>query len=344
MSSDDQPEAQDRAPRAPTPGGSMRAVVQHRYGGPEVLEVTRLPVPEIADDEVLVRVHAAGVDQGTAHVLHGEPLVARLGFGVRRPRRPVPGLDLAGTVVRVGASVTRLHQGDEVFGIGKGSFAEWAAAREAKLWRRPAELSVDQAAATAVSGLTALQAVRDAGRLQRGQRVLVLGASGGVGSFAVQIAKALGAEVTATASTSKLDFVRSLGADAVVDHTEHEVAEPGERYDLVLAIGGAAPVRRLRAALTSRGTAVVVGGEMRGWFGMGRQLRATLLSPFVRQRLVMLVSREIAADLEPLAQLATEGRLVPQVDRTFGLDRAADALSHLESGVVRGKVVLHVAD
>ncbi|OWY61803.1 hypothetical protein B7486_61835 [cyanobacterium TDX16] len=261
---------------------------------------------------------------------------------MRRPRQPVPGLDLAGTVAAVGPGVTRLQVGDEVFGIGKGSFAEWTTALEAKLWVKPAALSWEQAAATAISGLTALQGLRDSGRLQAGQRVLVLGASGGVGSFAVQIAKAMGAEVTGTARTDKLDFVRSLGADHVVDHTRHEVAEPGERYDLVLAIGGSSPVRRLRAALTRRGTLVMVGGEMGPLVGVGRAVRALALSPFVRQHLTMFVSKETADDLEPLAEMAERGELVPALDRTFPLDQAADALRRLVSGEVRGKLALRV--
>jgi NADPH:quinone reductase-like Zn-dependent oxidoreductase len=330
------------SPHVPAPGTPVRAVLQHRYGGPEVLEVGTRPLPEPGDGEVLVQVHAAGVDAGTSHLLRGEPAAARVVFGLRLPRQPVPGLDLAGTVAAVGPGITRLHVGDEVFGIGKGSFAGWAAASEAKLWAKPAALSWEQAAATAVSGLTALQGLRDVGRLEAGQRVLVLGASGGVGSFAVQVAKAMGAEVTGTARTDKLDFVRSLGADHVVDHTRHEVAEPGERYDLVLVVGGASPGRHLRAALTPRGTLVLVGGEMGSLIGVGRGLRTIAVSPFLRQRLAMFISKETADDLEPLAELAERGELVPAVDRTYPLEQAADALRRLHAGEVRGKVVLRV--
>jgi NADPH:quinone reductase-like Zn-dependent oxidoreductase len=226
-------------------------VVQDGYGGPEVLRLATAPAPTLGDADVLVRVHAAGLDRGTWHVMTGTPYLARLALGLRRQKQPVPGLDLAGTVVGTGAKVTRFAVGDEVFGIGRGSFAEYASAPEHKLSRLPAGLSWTEAAVIPVSGLTAVQAVEDTGRVQAGQRVLVLGASGGVGSFAVQIAKAAGAIVTGTASAAKLDFVRSLGADHVVDHGSQDPLADARSYDLIIDGGGHRPLRRLRRALTS---------------------------------------------------------------------------------------------
>ena len=263
----------------------------------------RSTVRRSRDDEVLVRVHAAGLDRGTWHLMAGQPYLIRLmGYGLRAPKNRVPGLDVAGTVVAIGADVTRFAVGDEVFGVSRGSFAEYACAREDKLARKPANLTFDQAAVVAISGLTALQGLCDVGRLEAGQRVLIIGASGGVGTFAVQIAKAFGAEVTGVCSTAKLDLVRSLGADHVIDYTQDDFSDAPERYDLILDIGGNSSLSRLRRALTPSGTLVIVGGENGGrWTGgFGRQLRAVALSPFVRQRLVMKTPKEHYADLERL--------------------------------------------
>ena len=323
---------------------TMRAVVRHAYGPPaQVLQVGRADRPGIGDDEVLVRVRAAGVDRGTWHVITGLPYPIRLaGFGVRAPSNPIVGGDLAGVVEAVGSAVTGLRIGDEVYGTGHGTFAEYACASEAKLAPKPATLTFEQAAAVPVSATTALQAVRDHGRVQRGQQVLVLGASGGVGSFAVQIAKAHGAVVTGVASTAKLDLVRSLGADAVLDHTADEL--PARRYDVVLDVGGNTPVSRLRKALTRAGTLVIVGGETDGRVlgGVQRQLGATLLSPFVRQRLGTFVCKENSADLAELTELIDSGRVTPAVDRVLPLASASKALELLVAGAVRGKLVLSV--
>lgn len=322
---------------------TMRAVVQDRYGAPDVLHLEQTPQPVIAPHEVLLRVHAAGLDRGTWHLLTGTPYLMRvIGFGLRRPKNRVPGLDVAGTVVAVGSDVTRFGVGDEVYGISRGSFAEYAAAREDKLAAKPANLSFEQAAVVPVSALTALQALRDAGRVEAGQRVLVIGASGGVGSYAVQIAKAFGAEVTAVASTAKLDLVRSLGADHVVDYTRESFADRPERYDLVIDIGGRSPTSRLRRVLTARGTVVFVGGENGGSItgGMGRQLRAVVLSLFVRHRLVMHTTKERASDLLPLTELVESGAVVPSLECTFALEQVADALRKLAVGSVRGKVAV----
>lgn len=323
----------------------MRAIVQDAYGTPEVLRTAEVPVPDLADDDVLVRVHAAGVDRGTWHLTTGRPYLMRvLGFGLRRPRNRVAGLDLAGTVTAVGPAVTRFVVGDQVLGIGRGSFAEYAAAPERKLALKPAGTAFEEAAAVAVSGLTAYQGLHEAGRLVEGQRVLVLGASGGVGSFAVQLAKAAGAEVTGVCSTAKVDLVRSLGADRVLDYTVEDFADPPGRYDLILDAGGGSPLPRLRRALTPSGTLVIVGSEQGGrWTGgFGRQLRAAALSPFVRQRLVMLVSREDFRGRERLVELVGTGAVVPSIGRVYPLADASRAVADLEAGRARGKLVLTV--
>jgi NADPH:quinone reductase-like Zn-dependent oxidoreductase len=338
-----------REPDADGPGHgggaeqSMRAIVQDRYGSADVLRLSRVPVPKPGDDEVLVRVHAAGVDRGTWHLMTGQPYLLRLAFGLRRPRNPVPGGDLAGTVVAVGSAVTRFAVGDEVYGFGRGSFAEYAVAPEGKLARKPANLSFEQAAAVPVSAATALQAL-DLGRVQPGQQLQVSGASGGVGSYAVQLAKAFGGEVTGVASTAKLDLVTALGADHVVDYTRTDFADGGGRYDLILDVGGNPTVARLRRALTATGTAVIVGGEEGGrWTGgLHRQLGAVVLSRFVRQRLTNFVTRQRSSDLERLTPLIEDGSVVPRVDTTYPLDRAAEAMRLLESGRARGKYVLSI--
>lgn len=327
------------------PGTGMQAVVQDRYGGADVLRIDRIARPEAADGEVLLRVRAAGLDRGRWHLMTGRPYLLRLlGFGLRRPKSRVPGIDVAGTVVALGPGVTRFAVGDEVFGIARGSFAAYAVARQDTLARRPARLSAEQAAAVPVSALTALQALRDVGRVTPAQRVLVIGASGGVGSYAVQLAKAFGAQVTGVAGPGKLDLVRSLGADRVIDHTREDFADGVHRYDLILDIGGNPALSRLRRALTPTGTAVIVGGEAGGrWTGgFGRQLRAIALSPFVRQRLTMVVARERAVDLERLAELIDAGTVTPSLDRTYPLHRVPAAMRSLEAGEVRGKLVITV--
>jgi NADPH:quinone reductase-like Zn-dependent oxidoreductase len=329
------------------PEGTMRAVVQDGYGTAEVFRLDRIARPEIGPGEVLVRVHAAGLDRGTWHLMAGRPYLLRvLGFGLRRPKNAVPGLDVAGTVVAAGAAVTRFAPGQEVFGISRGAFAEYAAVREDKLSRKPANLSFAQAAVVPISAGTALQALTDAGRVEAGQHVLVLGASGGVGSFAVQLAKAYGAEVTGVSSAAKLDLVRALGADHVLDYARDDFAAGGTRYDLILDIGGNAPLSRLRRALTRTGTLVVVGGEEGGrWTGgFGRSLRAPLLSPFVPQRLTMLASRERAADQEILTGLIEAGQVTPSVDRSYPLAGVPEAMRQLEAGTVRGKIAIVVTE
>jgi NADPH:quinone reductase-like Zn-dependent oxidoreductase len=337
-----QPTTEPTPPVRPEPPATMRAVVQDRYGGPDVLRVERIPVPSPGAGEVLLVVHAAGVDRGTWHLLTGLPYLMRvMGFGVRAPKNRVPGLDVAGTVIAIGDDVTRCAPGDEVFGISRGSFAEYALAREDKLGRTPQGIPPEAAAVLGVSGSTALQAI-DAGRVTAGQHVLVLGASGGVGSYAVQMAVAAGAEVTGVCSAEKLDLVRSLGATHVVDYRRTDVTTLGRHYDVVIDTGGRTPLRRLRRILAPRGTLVIVGGENEGrWTGgFGRQLRAAAWSPFLRQRLVMLTSKEHHQFLDRLAESVAAGALTPALERTYPLEEAADALRRLAEGRVRGKIAV----
>ncbi len=319
-----------------------RAIVQDAYGSADVLRLARVARPEAARNEVLLRVHAAGLDRGTWHLMTGRPYLLRLAFGMRAPKNPVPGTDVAGTVVAIGSAVTRFAVGDEVFGFGEGTFAEYAVAREDKLARKPANLTFEQAAVVPVSAGTALQALSEHGHVEPGQHVLVIGASGGVGSYAVQLAKAFGAEVTGVGSTAKLDLVRSLGADHVIDHTRDDFADGGHRYDLVLDIGGNPSLSRLRRALTPTGTLVIVGGEEGGSFsgGMNRQLRAVALSPFVRQRLTMFVAQQRAGDLDRLVELLEAGTLTPSIERTYPLEEVPEAMRRLEAGQVRGKLAI----
>jgi NADPH:quinone reductase-like Zn-dependent oxidoreductase len=322
----------------------MRAIVQSAYGTSEVLRAEEIAMPAIGGSDVLIKVRAAGLDRGTWHFMTGRPYLMRvMGFGFRRPKNPVSGVDVAGTVVAVGAAVTRFAVGDEVFGMSRGSFAEYAAAPENKLAHKPAEISFEQAAVAPISGGTALQALR-AGRIEPGQDVLIIGASGGVGSYAVQLAKALGAHVTGVCSTSKLDMVRSLGAERVIDYQREDFADGGHRYDLIIDTGGNAPISRLRRALTPSGTAVIVGGERGGNLtgGIGRQLRGALLTPFIGQRITGLVSKERSSDVEILAGHLQDGSVVPAIDRSFPLQEVPDAMHRLETGQVRGKVVITV--
>lgn len=323
----------------------MRAVIQSGYGTADVLRVGTAERPEPRDGEVLVKVHAAGIDRGTWHLMTGRPYLMRLmGFGFFGPKNPVPGFDLAGKVVEVAKNVTRFAVGDTVFGIGRGSFAEYACAREDKLAHVPKGLSYEQAAALGVSGITALQAL-DRGNLQPGERVLVIGASGGVGTYAVQLAKALGATVTGVSSTDKVDLVQSLGADRVIDYRTSDFADGSSRYDLVLDVGGNTPVSRLRRAMTRKGRLVFVGGENGGDFtaGFERQLYGALLGLFVKQRFVMLVTQEHCSFLERLAAFCDAGQLRPVIDRHVELKEVPTALHDLEAGRVRGKIVVAIA-
>jgi NADPH:quinone reductase-like Zn-dependent oxidoreductase len=325
----------------------MRAVLQSRYGSFDVLRVGSSARPRPSDDEVIVRVHAAGVARGDWHMMTGRPYLMRvMGFGFAAPKSPVLGLDVAGTVVEVGPKVTRFAVGEEVFGIARGAFAEYAAAREDKLVRKPAAVSFEDAAVSAVSGITALQALRDAGRLVPGQRVLVVGASGGVGAFAVQLAHAMGAEVDGVCSASKMELVRGLGAHEVFDYANADFSDGTRHWDLVLDVGGNNPLVRLRRAMTPSGRLVFVGGENGGdWTaGFGRPLSAVLLGLFVKRRFAMHATREVAEDIERIAAYLASGAVKPPIDRRIGLDDVSDALRDLEAGRVRGKIVVVVTE
>lgn len=337
----------ERPTRPAATAVTMRAIVQDEYGAApeEVLRLAEVARPATGDDEVLVRVSAASVDRGTWHVMAGLPYLMRAaGFGVRRPKATNPGRCLAGTVESVGKDVTDFKPGDEVFGTSQGSFAEYVAAKPGTLALKPANLSFELAAAVPISGATALQAVRDRARVQAGEKVLVIGASGGVGTFAVQIAKAHGAEVTGVCSPGKVDLVRAVGADHVVDYTGEDFAGGDHRYDVVLDIGGSSRLSHLRRALTPRGRLVIVGGMSAGrWFGgIDRQLRAHLLSPFVSQRLGTFMASENSEDVTALADLIDAGKVVPAVDRTYPLAEVPAAIRYLLDGHVRGKVVVTV--
>lgn len=323
----------------------MKAIVGDTYGTADVLGLRDIDRPEIGDDEVLVRVHAAGLDRGVWHIMTGLPYPIRLaGYGLRAPKTGVPGMDVAGVVEAVGGDVTRFQPGDEVFGIGKGTFAEYARASESKLAPKPSNLTFEQAAAVAISGSTALQGLRDHARVETGQKVLIIGASGGVGSYAVQLAGVFGADVTAVCSTTKVDMVRALGADHVIDYTQEDFAEGEQRYDVILDIGGNASLSRLRRALTPKGTLVIAGGETSGrWLGgTDRQLRAIVLSPFVGQKLKTFVSKENHEDLIVLKELIEAGKVTPVIDRNYPLSEAPQAIRYLEQGHARGKVVITV--
>ena len=342
------PNPSSTAPRrgeALRPTEGMTAIVQTAYGDADTLRLERVAVPAIGEGDVLVRVHAAGLDRGTWHLMTGKPYLMRIaGMGFRGPKDRVPGRDLAGTVEAVGSAVTRFAVGDEVYGVGRGSFAEYAVSSEEKLAHKPASLSFEQAAVVPISAGTALQALTDHGRIEAGQEVLVIGASGGVGSYAVQLAKALGADVTAVASTAKLDLVRQLGADHVIDYTRDDWADGTRKFDLVLDIAGNPRVYRLRRGLKPKGTAVLVGGENGGNLtgGMSRPMRALLLSPFVGQRFAWFVAKERASDLDRLAEHFEAGSVTPSVDRTYPLDRVPEAMRHLATGQARGKVAITI--
>lgn len=338
------PTTTDTIPEATTAPRTMRAIVQDSYGSPDVLRSATIDRPEIAEHEVLLRVHAAGLDRGTWHLLTGTPYLMRIiGFGLRRPKNRVPGIDVAGTVVAVGSAVTTFKEGDEVFGMSRGSFAEYAAARADKLAHKPANVTFEQAAVIGVSGGTALQALA-AGGLQAGQRVLITGASGGVGSYAVQLATAAGAHVTGVCSAGKRDLVRGLGADEVLDYARDDFADGAQHYDLIIDIAGNSPLSRLRRALTPTGTAVIVGGESKGNLtgGIGRQVRAMMLTPFIGQRLTGLAAKERGSDSEILAGHVAAGRVIPSIDRTYSLDEVPAAVRHLAAGRVNGKVAISI--
>jgi NADPH:quinone reductase-like Zn-dependent oxidoreductase len=324
----------------------MKAIVQDTYGSPDVLRLADIDKPEIGENDVLVRVHAAGVDRGVWHLMTGLPYLVRImGYGLRAPTTRVRGTDVAGRVVAVGEHVTRFQAGDGVFGVCEGSFAEYASAREDRLAPKPANLTLEQAAAVPTSALTALQGLRDKGEVRAGQRVLIIGAGGGVGTFAVQFAKAFGADVTGVCSTTKVAMVRSIGADHVIDYTRDDFARAGGRYDVILDTAGNRSLSHLRRALTPRGTLVIVGGEGGGrWIGgTDRQIRALIVSPLVRHELRTFIAQVREEDLQVVKDLIEAGKVTPVIDRTYSLREVPDAIRHLAAGHARGKVVITVS-
>jgi NADPH:quinone reductase-like Zn-dependent oxidoreductase len=325
----------------------MKAIVQDRYGGPDVLEFSDIDQPVPKDNEVLVQVQAAGLHRGDWHVMTGLPYLIRLvvpDLGLRKPKVPVRGMDLAGRVEAVGPNVTRFQPGDEVFGWADGAFAEYAAAPEDQLAPKPANLSFEQAAAVPTSGFAALQGLCDSGEVQPGQQVLIIGAAGAVGLFAVQLAKTFGAQVTGVASTTQLELVRSVGADEVIDYTRDDVTDGTRRWDLILDTAGHRSLSQLRRALTPKGTLVIVGSEGRGrWLGgFDRSLRAPLLARLVGQRLRMLASKPGQQDLQTLRELLEAGKLTPVIDRTYPLGDVPEAMRQMVEGHTRGKLVITV--
>ncbi|HSO54488.1 MAG TPA: NAD(P)-dependent alcohol dehydrogenase [Actinomycetes bacterium] len=325
----------------------MKAIVQDRYGGAEVLKFRDIDQPTPTDNQVLIQVRAAGVHRGDWHIMTGLPYMIRLvvpTLGLRKPKVPVLGMDVAGRVEAVGAQVTRFQPGDEVFGWTDGSFAEYAVAPADQLAAKPVALSFEEAAVVPISGFAALQAVRDVGEVQAGQRILVIGAAGAVGWFAVQLAKAFGAQVTGVASTSQLELVGSIGADEVIDYTRTDVTDGTRQWDVIIDTGGRRTLAQLRRALTPKGTLVIVGGEGGGrWMGgFLRNLRAPLVSRLVGQRLRMLASKPNQEDLEVLRELIEADKLRPLVGRTYPLGEVPEAMRALEAGKTRGKIVITV--
>ena len=325
----------------------MKAIVSRAYGPPDrVLRVEDVEPPVAGDDDVVVRTRASSVNPADWHLVRGEPRLARAQLGLRRPKHHVLGCDVSGEVHAVGAAVTDLRPGDEMFGSpfmrGFGAFAEFVRVPRDCLAAKPAGLGHQQAAAVPLAALTALQGLRDHGRLTAGQRVLIVGASGGVGTFAVQVARALGAEVTGVCSARNVDLVRSLGADHVVDYTSEDVTRSAERYDLVFQVAGAHPASALRRVLTPRGVLVMVSGDAEGrWFGpVGRMIAARLTSPFVGQTLTSFTVTADGEDLQEIGRLVEAGAVTPVIDRTYGFGEVPDALRYLETGRARGKVVI----
>jgi NADPH:quinone reductase-like Zn-dependent oxidoreductase len=324
----------------------MKAIVQDRYGSPDVLRFRDVDKPEPADNEVLVRAHAAAVNAYDWHMMRGDPYVARLGMGFGGPKVKVRGRDFAGRVESVGRDVTRFRPGDEVFGEADGAFAEYVCVPEELLAPKPANLTFEQAAAMPLAGNTALIGLRDVASVQPGQRVLINGASGGVGTFAVQIAKAFGAEVTGVCSTRNADLVRSIGADHVIDYTGEDFTRTGRRYDILLDLVGNRSLTELRRALTPAGTLILSGGGVSSGGSLlgplGLMIRGRALSRFARHKLVLLVAKPNKDNLAALRKLAESGKIIPIIDRTYPLVEAADAIRYLETEHARAKVVITV--
>ena len=321
----------------------MQAIVQDRYGSAEVLAAREVEKPAIADNEILVRVHAASIHVGDWILMTGSPFIMRMATGLTKPKNSIPGTDLAGTVEAAGKDVQDLRPGDEVFGWGTGAFAEYASGPADQFVKKPADLTFEQAAAIGVSATTALQLLRDNGHVQAGQKVLVNGASGGVGTFAVQIAKALGAEVTGVTSTKNVELVRSLGADHVIDYTVEDFTEGGPRYDLILDNVGNHSMAETRRALTPTGTLISNGGGHEDG-KLARTIKAAIASMVVRQQAAPSVKTQNRSDLIALAALVEAGMVSPVIDRTYALRQTPEAIGHVAAGHARGTVVITMED
>ena len=324
----------------------MRAIVYAEYGPPEVLRFAEVATPTPKDGEVLVRIHAASVNPLDWHFLRGAPYLVRAMTGVRKPKDGRLGVDLAGQVEAVGRNVTQFHPGDGVFGSSRGALAEYICAAEKALVRKPANVTFEQAAAVPVAGITALQGLRDKGRIQPGQKVLINGAAGGVGTFAVQIAKSFGADVTGVCSTRNVDLVRSIGADHVIDYTQEDFTRGGQRYDLILDSVGNHSLSDCRRALTPDGTLVLVGGPDKGrWLGpLTGMLKAAVLSRFVSQKLLPFLAHLNQSDLMVLRGLLEAKKVTPVIDRRYPWSEVPEAIRYLEEGHTRGKIVITMED
>jgi len=323
----------------------LKAITYHRYGAPDVLEFQEVDEPVVHDDDVLVRVRAASANPRDWHFMRGLPAFMRLQFGLRKPKHSGLGSDVAGQVEAVGKNVTRFRPGDDVFAdVLTGGFAEYTCVPEALLELKPANLTFEQAAAVPLAALTALQGLRDHGRVQPGQKVLIIGASGGVGTFAVQLAKWLGADVTGVCSTRNVDLVRSIGADHVIDYTQEDFTQNGRKYDLILQFAGTRSPSDCRRVLTPKGTLLVSSGESDGrWVGpVDRVIKALALSPFVSQRLAPFEAKPSKDDLQVMKELIEAGKVTPVIDRTYPLNEVPEAIRYLEEGHARGKVVITV--
>jgi len=322
----------------------MKAIVLGRYGSADVLELRNIDKPEVGDDGVLVRVRAASVNPLDWHGMRGQPYLMRMAGGVRGPKDSAFGVDLAGQVEAVGRDVTQFNPGDEVFGVRTGAFAEYVrGSKKSTLVPKPGGMTFEQAAAVPVAGTTALQGLRDKGQLQPGHHVLINGASGGVGTFAVQIAKAFGAEVTGVCSTANVEMVRSIGADHVIDYTRENFTKSGQKYDLILDIAGSRPLSACRRVMTPSGTFVVVGGPGGRWIRPAdRALTAILMNRFVSQRMLPFLSHDTKEDLLVLKELIEAGKVIPVIDRTYPLSETPEAVGYVEQGHARGKVVITV--
>ena len=322
----------------------MKAIVYHQYGSSDVLELQDIDKPTMKDDEVLVRVRAASANPADWHFMRGVPYVMRPQSGLRKPKKSVLGGDIAGRVEAVGKHVTQFRPGNEVFGnVGAGGFAEYTCVSESLLVLKPANLTFEQAASVPLAALTALQGLRHAGQLQPDQKVLIIGASGGVGTFAVQIAKSFGADVTGVCSTRNVDLVRAIGADQVIDYTKEDFSRTEQRYDVMLDLIGSRSLSDCRRALTRRGTYVLVGVRDLGrWFGLAHQIKALLLSPFARQRMRVFVVRHNREDLAVLKDLVEAEKVAPVIDRRYKLSEVPEALRHQGEGHTQGKSVIAV--